>query len=276
MENQSRHNIDEGIRFVARYYKPNVFDSRKGWGKIQKYIAPERNILAMRMLYGTAAAVALLLVVSVFYFTSNTGTRLVAKADNASYVLPDSSRIGMQQGAKLKYGKNFGKAERRVSMSGEISFAVARNEALPFVVSTPGAEIRVLGTEFTVLADDAETRLGVVSGTVQFTPESPVIPLLCTAGMTVHYTSVTETVKVVSPGSSMEINGKDRSLVFNNTQLKDVALVLSHFYNVQVELPEEESTLTFTSSFAQKNSIEIVDIINLTLDTHLIIKTGSN
>jgi hypothetical protein len=87
--------------------------------------------------------------------------------------------------------------------------------------------------------------------------------------MTVHYTSGTEIVKVVSSGSSMEINGKDSSLVFNNTQLKEVALVLSHFYNVPIELPGDESTLTFTSSFTQKNIIEIVDIINLTLDTHI-------
>jgi len=269
MENQPQHNIDEGIRFVVRYYKPNSFDSRKGWRRIQKHIAPERNVRKMQVFYSAAAAVALLLVVSVFYFTSSTGTKWVAKADNVSYVLPDSSRVEMQQGAQLKYDKSFGKSERRVSMLGEISFAVARNESLPFVVSTPGAEIQVLGTEFTVQADNAETRLSVVSGKVQFTPESPVIPLLCSAGMTVHYTSGTEIVKVVSSGSSMEINGKDSSLVFNNTQLKEVALVLSHFYNVPIELPGDESTLTFTSSFTQKNIIEIVDIINLTLDTHI-------
>ena len=269
MENQPKH-IEEGMRFVTRYYKPNVFDSRKGWEKIQKQIDPEGKVRKLLPFYGAvAAAVALLLVVSVFYFTSNTGTKLVAEADNVFHVLPDSSRIEMRQGATLKYDKSFGKAERRVSLLGEISFAVARDEAKPFIVSTPRAEIRVLGTEFTVLADDAETRLDVVSGKVRFTPESPVIPLLCSAGMTVRYTSGTETVKVVSSGSSMEIHGKEGSLVFNNTQLKDVALVLSHFYDVQIGLPEEESELTFTSSFTRQSVIEIVNIINLTLDTHI-------
>lgn len=268
----NNRDIDERIRFVARHYKPNVFDPRKGWEKIQKQMAPERKRRKLPLFYSAAAAVALLLVVTVFYFTSNIERELIAKADNTLYVLPDSSRIEMQQGAELKYDKNFGKTERRVSMLGEISFAVARNEGKPFIVSTPGAQIRVLGTEFTALADDAETRLSVTSGKVLFTPGRPVIPLLCTAGMSVHYTAGTENIKVNSPGSSMEINGKNQSLVFNNSQLKDVSLVLSNFYDVQIELPEEESALTFTSSFAQKSVVEIVNIINLTLDTHLVIR----
>lgn len=269
MENQSQHNMDEGIRFVTRHYKPSVFDSRKGWEKIQKHITPERKALRMSFFYGAAAAAALLLVVSVFYFTSNTATKLTAKAGNASHVLPDSSSIEMRQGAELQYEQDFGKAERRVSMTGEISFVVARDEAKAFIVTTPTAQVRVLGTEFTVAADDNETDLNVVSGKVQFMPESPVIPLLCTAGMTVRYTADNENVRVTSPGSSMEIGGKDKSLMFSNVRLKDVTMVLSHFYGVKIELPEEESELTFTSSFTQKSVVEIINIINLTLDTHL-------
>ncbi len=49
----------------------------------------------------------------------------------------------------MKYDKSFGKRERRISMQGEIAFAVARDEAKPFIVSTPPtARIEVLGTEF--------------------------------------------------------------------------------------------------------------------------------
>lgn len=271
MKNQPQQ-LEKCVRFVAGHYKPDAFDSRTGWEKVRRHIAPERKVRQLSVFYGAAAAIALLLIVSVFYFTSNTGKKLVANADHAQWMLPDSSRIEMQQGAELKYDKSFGKAERRVSMLGEISFAVARNEARPFIVSTPGAEIRVLGTEFTVLADDAETRLSVASGKVQFTPESPVIPLLCTAGVTVQYTSETENVKVISPGRSMEINGKNKSLVFNNSQLKEVALVLSHFYNVPIGLPDDESALSFSSSFTRQSVIEIVNIINLTLDAHMTIK----
>jgi len=62
-----------------------------------------------------------------------------------------------------------------------------------------------------------------------------------------------------------------RSLTFENMRLKEVVMVLSHFYKIQIELPESESELTFSSSFTQASIIEIINIINLTLDTHITI-----
>ena len=273
MTDDNNKHIDNYIYFVASHYKQGVFNPQKGWKKMQQHILPQRKVRKLSVYFGAAAAVALLLVMSVFYVISNADEKLVANADHTTFVLPDSSHIEMQEGAKLQYDKNFGKTNRRVSMSGNILFAVERNEKLPFIVTTPSAEIQVLGTQFVVDENESGTSLNVVSGKVQFTPQSPVIPLLCTAGMSVHYSAETQNVKVTSPnGSSMEINGKNKSLVFNNSPLKDVALVLSHFYNVQIELPEEESALTFTSSFTQKSVIEIINIINFTLDTHLMIE----
>lgn len=271
--NFDNKHIESRVSFVARHYKPNTFDSQKGWEKLSVFIPELGKANKIRLFPRLAAAAAVVIfVVGIGILLIPKPQTLVAKADNTVFMLPDSSHIEMQQGAELKYEKDFGKTERRVSMMGEISFDVARNEAKPFIVSTPAAQIRVLGTEFTAIADENETQLSVESGKVQFTPQSPVIPLLCTAGMRVRYTADTENIKVTSPGSSMEINGKSKSLVFNNSQLKDVVLVLSHFYNVQIEVPEEESVFTFTSSFTQKSVIEIINIINLTLGTHLTIK----
>ncbi len=262
--------IDKRIEFVTKHYKPNTFDSKEGWKKLSTSIPELGKPQRVRLfpLIAAAAAIAVLIIGIGILFTSSSET-LVAKTDNTVFMLPDSSRINMQKGAELEYEKDFDKVERRVSMTGEISFAVARDEEKPFIVTTPTAEVRVLGTEFTVEAGENETRLNVASGKVQFTPDSPAIPLLCTAGMIVHYTAENENVKVTSPDAMMEINGKSKSLTFNNAQLKEVVLVLSHFYNVKLELPEEEATLTFTSSFTQKSVIEIINIINLTLDTHV-------
>ncbi|WP_294082006.1 FecR family protein [Proteiniphilum sp. UBA5384] len=175
----------------------------------------------------------------------------------------------MQKGAELKYEKDFDKIERRVSMQGEIAFAVTRDEAKPFIVSTPAAQIEVLGTEFTVTADNVETQLSVKSGIVRFTPDDLQVPLLCTAGMTVHYNAENKTIKVASPDSKMKINTKTQSLSFDNTRLREIVMVLSHFYKVQIELPDNESELTFSSSFTQKSIIEIINIINITLDSHI-------
>lgn len=272
---KSGQNMDEAVRFVARHYREGVFEPSNGWKRVTASLPgfgavrkARRAWLVTRM----AAAVLLLLVAGVgVWITVNRSQQLLADADNTRFTLPDQTGIVMQQGAELKYNKDFGKHERHVSMQGEIAFAVARDEAKPFIVSTSTARIEVLGTEFTVRAVDNETRLIVESGAVRFTPDDPVIPLLCSAGMVVHYNAADETVKVSSPGSEMEINGITRSLTFNNMKLKEIIPVLSHFYNVPIELTEADGELTFTSSFTGESIIQIINIINLTLDTRVTI-----
>lgn len=269
----NRNNMDESVHFVAQHYKEGMFEPAKGWKKLSASVRGFGKQRRMIFIVRTVAAAVLLLFVAGLglWITLNRPQQLSAQSNNTEFMLPDQTGIVMQEGAKLMYDRHFGKTDRRVSMRGEIAFAVTRDETKPFIISTPVSQIEVVGTEFTVNADDDQTRLSVSSGKVRFTPDDPVIPLLCTAGMSVHYTSETKTVNMTAPGSSMDINAKTRSLSFDNMGLKEIVMVLSHFYNVPIELPENESELTFSSSFTQKSVIEIINIINMTLDTHITI-----
>ncbi|WP_298645809.1 FecR family protein [uncultured Proteiniphilum sp.] len=269
---KNRQDRDESVRFVVQHYQKGMFEPSKGWKRLTASLPGSGRVRYLSFITRAAAAVVLLFVAGIgVWMMVNRPEQLFAQVDNTEFTLPDNSQIVMQRGAKLEYDRHFGKTERHVSMQGEIAFAVVRDETRPFIISTPTARIEVLGTEFTVNAGDNETRLSVTSGKVRFTPDDPVIPLLCTAGMTVHYSANTETINVSSPGSEMEINGKTRSLTFDNIGLKEIVMVLSHFYNVQIELPENESDLTFSSSFTGKSIVEIINIINFTLDTNIVI-----
>lgn len=264
--------IDEQVRFVAKHYKPNTFDSRKGWEKLQQHIAPERKTRKLSIYYGAAAAVALLLVVSILYFTADSGEKLLAKADNTAYVLPDNSHIEMQKGAQLKYDKQFGETNRKVSMNGTISFDVERNESLPFIVTTPTAQVQVLGTKFTIHENEDGTQLDVKSGKVRFTANDPIIPLICTAGTKVRYLAQNKEITVTSADSHTIINGTDNSLSFNNVELQQAASILSHYYKTNIEVPAEETQIQLTSSFEGNTIQEIIEIINFTLDTHITVQ----
>lgn len=267
MRPSDQHKTEERVRFVARHYQPNRFDSRRAWSEMQEQLGIPPKRRSLTPYWQAAAAVAILLIAGIFYFTGDRTETLVATNHQEEFSLPDQTRIVMQQGAELEYNKQFGESERHVLMHGEIAFAVVRDEFAPFIVTTPTARVEVLGTEFSVHADDNETRLNVTSGRVLFTPNDPVIPLLCGAGMNVHYIADSETVRVTSPGSSMEINGITNTLSFDNVKLKEVVRVLALYYNVSLELPESEADIPFSSSFTAKSIIEIINIINFTLDT---------
>lgn len=265
--------MDKSIRFVARHYQKGVFEPSKGWQRVIASIPDFRkaDTIKRSSFYVRMAVVFLLLIATGVgvWMISNQPQQLVAQSDNTGWTLPDQTALVMQQGARLEYDRHFGKDKRHVSMQGEIAFTVVPDETKPFIVSTPVARIEVLGTEFTVNADDNELHLNVTSGKVLFIPNDPLIPMPCNAGTTIHYSDETETVEVTSPDSNMEINAKEEFLLFDNIRLEEVTWVLSHFYDVSLELPENESDIPFSSSFTRKSIVEIIHIINFTLDTNL-------
>ena len=74
--------------------------------------------------------------------------------------LPDGTRVWLNAGSSLRYTTVFTGQERRVLVTGEAYFEVARNTQAPFKVSVNGkAEIEVLGTHFNVNAYDNESAI---------------------------------------------------------------------------------------------------------------------
>lgn len=73
----------------------------------------------------------------------------VPAGQRAQLTLPDGTKVWLNAGSRLSYPSVFGK-ERKVFLSGEGFFDVARNEKIPFIVSTKTIDIKALGTQFNV------------------------------------------------------------------------------------------------------------------------------
>jgi transmembrane sensor len=94
--------------------------------------------------------------------STNYGTR-------TTQVLPDGSRVWLNAGSKLVFGKNFGENLREVTLTGEAFFDVAKNPDIPFVIHTNTLDIRVLGTQFNVKSypTDKTTETSLIRGSVE-------------------------------------------------------------------------------------------------------------
>lgn len=66
--------------------------------------------------------------------------------------LPDGTRVWLNSESSLKFPAVFSGRDRKVELTGEAYFEVAKNELVPFKVYANGTEIEVLGTEFNVNA----------------------------------------------------------------------------------------------------------------------------
>ncbi len=101
-------------------------------------------------------------------------------------VLPDGTGVWLNAASSLRYPTAFTGKERRVSVTGEVYFEVAKvsgpvtgasrpqaaaASAMPFIVEKDGMEIKVLGTHFNVntYADEPESRITLLEGSVAVT-----------------------------------------------------------------------------------------------------------
>lgn len=85
----------------------------------------------------------------------------------AELTLSDGTVVTLAAGSRLHFPTRFSGGERRVALTGEAYFKVARDAAHPFIVEARGLTTRVLGTEFNVRAwAGAAVSVTLVEGSV--------------------------------------------------------------------------------------------------------------
>lgn len=94
----------------------------------------------------------------------------VPNGNRSSIKLPDGTKAWINNGTKLLYPEKFKGKNRVVELEGEGFFEVAHDKKRPFIVKIGENRIKVLGTEFAVVAypNDRFIKAELVSGQIQF------------------------------------------------------------------------------------------------------------
>ncbi|WP_420454555.1 FecR family protein [Rubrivirga sp.] len=114
------------------------------------------------------AAVVAFAGVLTFLAMRDAGWETVAGAQTVT--LADGSTIQLADGARLQLSDDDPRQARM--LGGRALFRIAHDPAHPFEVTTPNAEVMVLGTTFTVDATDVETEVTLVQGAVTLMPRA--------------------------------------------------------------------------------------------------------
>lgn len=146
-------------------------NNEKARTKIDSRItSPERSWQIFRQSFQKIAAILIIpvLILSAYLFFQNGRNQLAEQEFLATYgtrstlTLPDGSKVWLNSGSKLKYGKDFNQNSRTVFLAGEAFFDVAASRFKPFDVVTGRFTVRAVGTEFNVFSyedDEFETSL---------------------------------------------------------------------------------------------------------------------
>jgi len=84
-------------------------------------------------------------------------------------ILVDGTEVWLNASSSVKFPTAFVGNERKVEVTGEVYFEVAKNKIKPFIVHTNQSDIKVLGTHFNVntYVDEAYERTTLLEGSVE-------------------------------------------------------------------------------------------------------------
>lgn len=219
-------------------------------------------------------------------------------------VLPDSSRVWLNAGSKLRYSTSFNQKDRLLYLEGEGYFKVAKNKLLPFVVDAFGFEVKAVGTEFNVKAyqEDAIIETTMVEGkvTLQHSSEDILDGVYLTPNQKATFYKKEEYVTVevlkkieekkeelnyipehrlviaprIDPKSI--VSWKENRLIIEREQLGDLAEKLSRKYNFNFEFRSEDiKQIKFTGTLEDETLQQVMNAIKITspIDYEIVGKT---
>lgn len=184
----------------------------------------------------------------------------VPAGQRAELMLADGTKVWLNSRSTLTFPGEFTGETRDVKLDGEGYFAVARNEEQPFVVETNRYDVRVLGTEFNVIAyaEDSVWETSLLKGAVEiWKPGSDVGTLRL------------EPNTMVSLKENKLVKGRIREpdyflwreglLCFHNISVRDMMEKLKLYYGVDIVVNNQKLLQNrYTGKFRTKDGVEHV------------------
>jgi ferric-dicitrate binding protein FerR (iron transport regulator) len=151
-----------------------------------------------------------------------------------SLVLSDGSKVWLNSLSSIHFPTSFVGNERKVEITGEVYFEVAKNPSRPFKVTVNGMTIEVLGTHFNVNAynDEPIIRTTLFEGIVKVSKHGN--NKLIKPGQEAQVNSEDENIQITSADTEQAIAWKEGFFVFKNNDIETIMRQLARWYDVDV------------------------------------------
>jgi len=192
-------------------------------------------------------------------------TIITPKGGQYQVVLSDGTHVWLNAASSLRYPASFAHVkERRVELTGEAYFEVAKNKAVPFLVKSAGQEIRVLGTHFNVntYPDEPATKTTLLEGSVLINNSALLRPgeQASVAGKTVHISPV---------DTELATAWKNNKFMFENEDIHDIMRMVGRWYDVDISYEGNVTGEKFEGSVSRFTNVsKVLNILQLTGNVH--------
>ena len=213
----------------------------------------KQEVFKLRSVLRYAAAIVGVMVLAAglaYWFRNKAEELVVASAAHGQVremLLPDGTKVWLNQSSVLKYPRAFEGKERHVYLDGEAYFEVARNHEKPFMVKSPAMDVRVLGTSFNIKCrpDNSFAETTLIEGEVEVKDKSDKGRITLLPGQKAVLNRVTGRMQVKQVDPKMEIVWHNDLIPFEKSSIFQIAAALERFYGVKIILsPDVDSIST--------------------------------
>lgn len=149
--------------------------------------------------------------------------------------LADGTLVYLNSATRMKYPVKFDEKERKVYLSGEAYFEVAKDPERPFFVEMEGVEVRVYGTSFNVNThQEGNIQTVLVKGSIGVKVLSSGMESVIRPGQMAEFKQGNTKVDVKDVNVAVYTDWKDGIFRFENQRLEDILAVLSNWYDMNV------------------------------------------
>ena len=185
---------------------------------------------------------------------------------------PDGTRVWLNAGSSLRYPVIFAGNERKVELTGEAYFEVAKNKKLPFKVVSHTQTIEVLGTHFNVNSykDEAGTKTTLLEGSVRVASLNQNDAVVLKPGQQSQINSDTDSeINIVEADAEEVTAWKNGYFRFNNEGIESIMRKVSRWYDVNIQYQGAVSNEEFNGTISRtKNISEVLEMLETTNAVH--------
>lgn len=260
---------------------PVVVNKEVAWEQVktklntndQKVIEIPRS--SNRKLYWSIAAMVVALVgifsIIQIFNSSPINQTTFAKNEVLSVGLEDGSAVTLNKNSVLSNPATFSENERRVALTGEAFFEIARDEEKPFIIDLPSETfVKVLGTSFNIKANqgDSVTTVFVKTGKVEFgTSSNSIILLPGEQGEYHHQTKDLVKINGSSVGAAATL-WLDGEVDLDHVPLFELVELLNDVYpEAEIKLGCSDARNTLINSTLEKDK-SLDDFLRIVVSVH--------
>lgn len=188
-------------------------------------------------------------------------------AKNASVELSDGTSVKLGPCSRLIYPDKFSSSERKVFISGDVLFDVAKNPEKKFVAVSDNMDVIVHGTRFHVISfmDFKNEEVALLSGSVELCMHADGTSVKLVPGDIIRYDKEKGNIKRLH----FDVNNYERVLDVDGLQFVDATLseivgTLSRRFKVDISVEDSIAGEKYYASFINgENLDEILNALNV-------------